>query len=570
MGSPTETIMKSARFLSRKRAHRDVFRSGDLAVHSCAMAQGRLMEAGSQQLSWYSRLHLWHIYRAARGFTAGLFGKFENWYRFFVAQIREQNPPPSKRRRTSTSNHDQILRGAIHRPEEQKNNEPLERASKQGLSSVDIQHVAVPAANHVITPTTTIDTKCYLPKPKPRPKKSLSQILLERRQSQHRIFSTPPPRDPTRERNDSHHPSSTSKNSSHEESLNANGFAYINNRPSILIDNSKIPRHLETNGDGDLTAPSQPSVSVPNAATQSNPEKVVSTHTSSSNLGLESPRKSKAQVGANNSKTFEELQEYIEFLHSIRSKDGIPQTLDYAKEERDKIIIRKSSKIPTLPSSDLEIVKKALVQTSSKTPLVSKFSIDIHSRDIITLASPNWLNDEVVNFYASLITDRSKSSSDMPKVHMFNTFFYPTLRRSGYKGIKKWTKRAKVDFMDMDFIIVPVHLSVHWCLSVINFRDKRFEYWDSLGGGGNEVFESLRDYVKEESAGEIDLSQWTDYYPKNNPKQNNGYDCGVFTCKTAECISRGALMNFDQSDMMNIRNWMVKEILDGRLQQASA
>jgi sentrin-specific protease 1 len=133
----------------------------------------------------------------------------------------------------------------------------------------------------------------------------------------------------------------------------------------------------------------------------------------------------------------------------------------------------------------------------------------------------------------------------------------------------------------MDKVLIPVHLGNHWCLAVINFVDKRFEYYDSLGGENPkclEVFvtfqyrlittssidkislyfflsidskfydffccelQRLRRYVKDEyrtkHRGEYDLSQWQDYTPLDIPHQQNGYDCGVFMCKFADYLSR--------------------------------
>ena len=35
----------------------------------------------------------------------------------------------------------------------------------------------------------------------------------------------------------------------------------------------------------------------------------------------------------------------------------------------------------------------------------------------------------------------------------------------------------------MDKVVIPIHVhNNHWCLALINLRDKRFEYYDSLGG----------------------------------------------------------------------------------------
>ena len=41
------------------------------------------------------------------------------------------------------------------------------------------------------------------------------------------------------------------------------------------------------------------------------------------------------------------------------------------------------------------------------------------------------------------------------------------------------------------------------------------------------------------------------------PQQQNGFDCGVFLCQMAECISDGRAFDFEQSDIANIRLKMV-------------
>jgi hypothetical protein len=40
-------------------------------------------------------------------------------------------------------------------------------------------------------------------------------------------------------------------------------------------------------------------------------------------------------------------------------------------------------------------------------------------------------------------------------------------------------------------ILVPIHQDVHWCLAVINIRDKRIEYLDSLKGADDTVLQVL-------------------------------------------------------------------------------
>ena len=41
----------------------------------------------------------------------------------------------------------------------------------------------------------------------------------------------------------------------------------------------------------------------------------------------------------------------------------------------------------------------------------------------------------------------------------------------------------QINLFEKDKVIIPVHLGNHWCMAIINFKDKRLEYYDSLGGG---------------------------------------------------------------------------------------
>jgi sentrin-specific protease 1 len=81
-----------------------------------------------------------------------------------------------------------------------------------------------------------------------------------------------------------------------------------------------------------------------------------------------------------------------------------------------------------------------------------------------------------------LIVERSKQKTKLPKCFCFNTFFYPSMVKD-YSRVRGWTKRRNVDIFAMDKVFVPVHKGNHWCMAVINFRDKKIEYYDSLAGG---------------------------------------------------------------------------------------
>ncbi|KAK9659893.1 hypothetical protein K7432_018327 [Basidiobolus ranarum] len=173
-----------------------------------------------------------------------------------------------------------------------------------------------------------------------------------------------------------------------------------------------------------------------------------------------------------------------------------------------------------------------------------------------------------MNFYGNLIMERAKQSqSSYPEIHVFNTFFYSTLRDKGYQQIRRWSR--KFNIFKKDYIIIPVHLGMHWVCAIINFVQKRIEYYDSMHGNNPQCFQLLRHYLEEESLDKLgqpfDLSDWIDYAPKNIPSQQNGFDCGVFTCMFAEYISRNEPFDFNQKHMKYIRRRMIWEIIQKHL-----
>ena len=146
--------------------------------------------------------------------------------------------------------------------------------------------------------------------------------------------------------------------------------------------------------------------------------------------------------------------------------------------EPPKAIIRE----PSIESIN-EYITEALHGKGHEDTVVEKFSIPIAPKDLETLEGLNWLNDEVINFYFNLISERSDLVEGAPKVHIFSTFFYAKLTSSpsAYNMLKRWTR--KVDIFAKDLILVPVHLNVHWTLIGVNCKKRRISFYDSMCGG---------------------------------------------------------------------------------------
>ena len=192
------------------------------------------------------------------------------------------------------------------------------------------------------------------------------------------------------------------------------------------------------------------------------------------------------------------------------------------------------------------------------------FNMAITRADMRTLRDTQWLNDTVINFYMNLLMDRSQSQG-YPALYAFSTFFYSKLKSGGYRSVRRWTKA--VDLFVKDLLLVPVHLDEHWSLVVTDLREKRIVYLDSMGHKRPDVLELIFHYLQEESKARrnVDLNplEWklSSMPAEEIPQQGNHSDCGMFTCKYADYISKGQPMTFSQQHMPLFRQKMVWEIL---------
>ncbi|XP_032691166.1 sentrin-specific protease 1-like [Odontomachus brunneus] len=222
--------------------------------------------------------------------------------------------------------------------------------------------------------------------------------------------------------------------------------------------------------------------------------------------------------------------------------------------------------LPKLTDEMQREIKNALVPCPQGEVLVDGFGLRITRKDIHTLVGLNWLNDEVINFYMNLLITRG-TTGKYPKVHAMNTFFYPKLLSGGHSSLKRWTR--KVDVFAQDLIVVPVHLDIHWCMSIIDFREKSILYYDSMGGSNPKCLAALKQYLQDESLDKkkktYDMSDWKLQSVKDIPQQMNGSDCGVFSCMFAEYVCANKKITFTQQDMPYFRNKMVYEILKSKL-----
>ena len=195
---------------------------------------------------------------------------------------------------------------------------------------------------------------------------------------------------------------------------------------------------------------------------------------------------------------------------------------------------------------------------------------EIHWKSLKCLSDGRWLNDEVINYFFSLLKNHSVLENNN-KHHFVSTFFYKKLTMENkynynnvQRWINKWTNRSIFSFST---IYVPINIeSVHWALIIVDVDHNTITYYDSLPAADGlhhveNIIQLLTDHAKitKERKKNWRVSPATNHIPK----QENTYDCGIFTCMYAYFNYFGLPMSFTQSNATEFRIQLQRCILSG-------
>ena len=288
------------------------------------------------------------------------------------------------------------------------------------------------------------------------------------------------------------------------------------------------------------------------------------------------------------------LHLYPVFIDGVDDEDDVGSELHISSIDRKDIIEwsyyltnwasevpeESSSSSPTCPIvSDLteedSRIASAILSKASITDdvLIDKFNVQVTRKTLQCLRKLEWLSDEVLNFYFSLIQEKFS-----PKIFCWTSFFYTKLSSGGYTGVRNWATRRGIDlFNQVDVMLIPLHISdqAHWALGVVNMRSHETMYLDSLGGENLDFHSTILQYLQDEHrkqrGSELgNLESWTRRTPPQNlPLQTNGSDCGVFICMYALALASGTEPTtacISASMVESMRKRIAIEIVRGRIQ----
>ena len=186
---------------------------------------------------------------------------------------------------------------------------------------------------------------------------------------------------------------------------------------------------------------------------------------------------------------------------------------------------------------------------------------DINKPTFESLEDGEWVNDEVINEYASLI---KKYSTD---IFVFSTFFYGTLQNS-LERAQRHTKGENV--FKAGFIFFPIHEVNHWYLILVDNEKRQIESLDPYIYPNKKATQTARTQQRKKKENIKRYLMSLKGYPQettytistrsNIPKQRNTVDCGVFMMMFMKYTASRMSFNFDERDMAKFRRSIREEL----------
>ena len=174
-----------------------------------------------------------------------------------------------------------------------------------------------------------------------------------------------------------------------------------------------------------------------------------------------------------------------------------------------------------------------------------------------TLAQGQWLNNEVVNFVGRILIAPRRGRTGC-RAHVYSSYFMSKLLSGGtqrrdynFQEVRNFDNRIEGGLAGLDELYIPINVNnVHWIFIQVDFKAKTIHLYDSLGkqqSNDHYLEETLR-YIydatyKDSPQNKPTLDDWrqdwsTSDKSDRSPRQDNGYDCGMFML-----ISMGLLRN---------------------------
>lgn len=199
----------------------------------------------------------------------------------------------------------------------------------------------------------------------------------------------------------------------------------------------------------------------------------------------------------------------------------------------------------------LETLKENITSRTDDATVLGELENNyITVKEVRTLLNPNWLSDDIINAYMTILGREFK-----PRVFVLPSYWSAQMSNKGFQGVESWsaTKQLKeiLNFTNSGLVLIPVNIfELHWVLCCL---DPKLRVWSILDSAGD-----LQSVQKSKFFSEMELwilfcahggneeegKKWTFEFPINskNKHQNfrtDTYNCGVYLCYYARELTIG-------------------------------
>jgi len=273
----------------------------------------------------------------------------------------------------------------------------------------------------------------------------------------------------------------------------------------------------------------------------------------------------------------------VNAISSLNYSSGFHvQRRDYGREDSPVLIF------DTLSSSAESIVNKskndeALIQRCRQNGFTddscyglskrhNELQLIVDHNDLCSLNGKSLVNTEAINYYLGLIM-LEKRKTEPNYLYCFDHHFIQQLQKKRTDEALKRFERVKI--LKYNRLLIPIVKNIHWTLACVDLKrlheyayESKISILDSLGSTSSPDLDLIGKLIKlylQQKNGHIKIEQRRFQHV---PRQNNGYDCGVFVCMFAKCLAKlnrneEDQFNFQQADMRRFR----KQIQDTIIQE---
>jgi hypothetical protein len=194
---------------------------------------------------------------------------------------------------------------------------------------------------------------------------------------------------------------------------------------------------------------------------------------------------------------------------------------------------------------------KSILVNNKKDVQIQNNKKSIKPGDLNTLEPGKRLNDTIVNSYLTLI-ERSDTIC-------LSSFLTTKFLKSDYKVSEKWFKKGiykNYDLKSIKHVIVPIFIrnDKHWILLTVDINNMSYSYYNSLSSCNLDkqsidlILNGISHNFKH-----LNIKRFRRSDKQDIPKQDNGFDCGMFICLYARYYLSDDEFTFNQSMINNFR-----------------